>query len=144
MLRDVASGVVRLQIAKSNVGEVSFDDAITWDLRGRRIAAVESDNSGKRGLVLLNRDLAFQNQSNAGVDARIPLPIEEAISSLRYISDTQIRIEGATKVYEQVISAHGRVTAGPSYFVAAAASKQITVKDGSNIWTVGVEAWACH
>lgn len=137
------SGLVRLEVKKSSTGRTAFAGDIAWDPRGKRIAVVESNRAGQHTLVLLSREMGRAAiQGKGGVDAHVTIPIDGPIQSIKFVSDTRIRIEGATKVAEMDISAQGNV-AGSSFTVTPSMPRKLMVNVGGVTTTALVKGWIC-
>jgi len=138
------SGVVHLSILKSDTGAYSFEGGIAWSPSGKRLALVEANPAGQRFWVLLNRHMGRAAISGHGaVDAREVLPIDGPVRSIVFTSDTHLRIEGASQVFDKDIPADGKVPAGGPYLVGPAMPQQLTVKVGAANSIGEVKGWSC-
>ena len=137
-------GVVRLTIKRSNTGTYSFESGIAWDPRGKRMALVEANPGGQRSWVLLNKEMgqAATNASGA-VDTKELLPIDGPVRSISFTSDTHLRIEGVTQVFEKDIPAQGKVSPGGPYAIHPALLQQLTVNLGAGSISAQVKGWSC-
>ena len=161
--------IVTVRVLKSVTGPYSLKEGdLVWSPNSHRIAAVETNDLGQHWLVLLNRQAAsassesedsarfgdpyqarnaeqnqnYQNYLNGIIDAREPLPIAGPISRIEFTSDTHIRVEGATQVFDQDIPAHGKVRDTTNYTItnANAMPKQMAVQGGMpNLY-----GWVCQ
>jgi hypothetical protein len=130
------NGVVHLSILKSDTGAYSFEGGIAWSPSGKRIALVEANPAGQRFWVLLSR--------HGAVDAREALPVDGPVRSIAFTSDTHLRIEGATQVFDKDIPAEGKVSSGGRYLLSPAMPQQLTVKGVAGNSIGEVKGWSCR
>ncbi len=127
-------------------GDYSIEGDPAWSPDGSRIAAVEK-NGAQRWLVLLDTQAAGGTGADRGNDkktrgnvyAREPLPIGGPITQIRFTSNTHIRVEGATQIFEQDIPASGKLNEAAPYSVTPALPKQFSTDDTR----VPVYGWVC-
>lgn len=135
---------IKLSILKDDDTDSNYEGGLAWDPRGKRIAAVEADGTGKRYLILMNKELGTAAQNNKGaVDAKQLLPIDGPISSITFTSATHIRVEGATQVFDQDIPAQGKVSDKVAFTVTDALPKQIQIMSGTTEEVAQVYGWTC-
>lgn len=143
---DRKAAIVTVHVLKSVTGAYSLEGDLAWSPDGRRIATVEKNDLGQRSLVLLNRnahveeeDARRDDREHNNVDVKEPLPIAGPISRIEFTSDTHIRVEGATQIFEQDIPAYGKVRDITNYRITAALPKQFV----DEYKTIPIFGWVC-
>jgi hypothetical protein len=138
------TGVVRLTIKRSNSGDYAFEGGVAWDPRGKRIALVEANSAGQRTWVLLNSEMGQAAIRGSGaIDAKESLPVAGPVRSISFPSDTRLRIEGASQVFEKDIPAQGKVPPGGAYAIRPALPQQLTLKLAQGSVVAAVKGWSC-
>ncbi len=145
-VRTTNTGVVRLFVKRSDTGTFALEGGIAWDPRGKRMAVVEvNPRTNKRTWILLNREMGqAATGANGAIDAKQPLPIEGPVTSIAFTSDTHLRIEGASQVFEKDIPAQGKVPAGGTHAITQAMPQFLTVKIGADNAFAPVKGWSCQ
>jgi hypothetical protein len=137
---------ISVRVLKSKTGMFSLAGNIAWSPNNRRIAVVEKNENGESFLILLNQGNSESDgeQHPSVTNAKIGmfrelLPISSPIKSIRFTSDTHIRIEGASQIYERDIPGYGKIQPRTNYTVTAAQPNQIML-DGKSIQVID---WVC-
>lgn len=145
---DKKTAVVTVRVLKSLTGRYALEGDLAWSPDGRRIAAVEKNDLGQRWLILLNSkaltgkdgEKGEDHDTDGNVDAREPLPIKGPIHRIDFISDTHIRVEGETQIFEQDIPAYGKLRDATKYTITSALPKQFSI---DNMF-VPIYGWVCQ
>lgn len=145
---DKKPAIVTVRVLKSVTGVYSIEGDLAWSPDGSRIAAVEKNDLGQRWLVLINSKASASKDGARGedrdtdgnIDAREPLPIKDPISRIDFTSDTHIKVEGETQLFEQDIPAHGKLRDAAKYTLSPALPKQFSI---DNIF-VPIYGWVCQ
>ena len=124
----------RVRALKSLTGYFSFEGSLAWSPDGKRIAAIEKNGLGQRWLILLDI-----REARAKVDVREPLPIAGPIARVDFSSNSHIRVEGETQVFDQDIPVSGKLADGAPYKLSPALPKKL--KHGEYVYRV--YGWVC-
>jgi hypothetical protein len=142
------AAVVTVHVLKSLTGAYSIEGDLAWSPNGHRIAAVEKNDLGQRWLILINRkahvgegeDRNDERSERSNVDARILLPISGPIKRIDFTSDTHVRVEGETQIYELDIPAYGKVRNTSGSTITPALPKQFSIGD----LFLPIYGWVCQ
>lgn len=133
---------IAVRVVRSKIGKISFEGGIAWDNIGQRLAVVETNELGRKFLILLNADSAAIAKENV-VLFRKELPLAGSIQSIQFTSENKLRVTGSYKIFEQGLSTDKRALSG-GYTLIPALPERLAVSVNSTSLLADVYGWSCH
>lgn len=133
-----------MKVLKSASGRSTISAGPVWNSLGNRIAVIARTDAGQRTLTVVKYGADKASTDNGGVELNTALPIAGPIRSVKFISDTHIRVIGAKQQLDERLPANGRGKGDGSYKISKPLPRHVVVRKHGATNVAPVIQWVCR